>query len=148
MTARRRRRTWWHTWTAGSTRCYSTAGNPAAVTSVPGLGSLLSGAATLTTSQSLTAIPSQVATFASQPLPSSLLVAGSSTVTLQVTAHGATDATLFASVHHVTADGTDTLPAGLVAPIRLTGLTHGVPRTVTVTLPGVVMNLPAGDRLV
>jgi ABC-2 type transport system ATP-binding protein len=75
-------------------------------------------------------------------------VAGSSTVRLSVTAHGATDATLFASVHHVAADGTDTLPAGLVAPIRLTALTPGVPRAVTVRLPAVVRNVPAGDRLV
>jgi ABC-2 type transport system ATP-binding protein len=123
-------------------------GSPAAVTSVPGLGGLLSTAATLTSSRSLTAIPGQVALFASQPLESSLLMAGSSTVKLDVTVHGATDATLFASAHHVAADGTDTLPAGLVAPIRLTGLTPGVARTVTVTLPGVVSNLPAGDRLV
>ena len=123
-------------------------GNPAAVTSVPGLGSLLSTAATLGGSRSLTAIPGQVARFATQTLPGSLLVAGSSTVTLAVTAHGATDATLFASAHHVAADGTDTLPSGLVAPIRLTGLIPGVPRTVTVSLPGVVRKLPAGDRLV
>ncbi len=123
-------------------------GNPAAVTSVPGLGGLLNTAATLTGSRNLTTIPSQAATFSSQPLASSLLVAGSSTVQLMVTAHGATDATLFASAHHVAADGTDTLPAGLVAPIRLTGLTPGVARTVTVRLPGVVRNLPAGDRLV
>ena len=123
-------------------------GSPATVTSVPGLGGLLSTAATLTGSRSLTAIPGQVALFASQPLGASLLMAGSSTVTLDVTVHGATDATLFASAHHVAADGTDTLPAGLVAPIRLTGLTPGVARTVTVTLPGVVSNLPAGDRLV
>ena len=128
---------------------YAPAGGiPAAVTSVPGLGGLLSGAATLTNSQSLAAIPGQVAKFASQPLPSSLLVAGSSTVKLQVTVHGGTDATLFASVHQVAADGTDTLPAGLVAPIRLTELTPGLARTVTVTLPGVVTDLPAGDRLV
>jgi ABC-2 type transport system ATP-binding protein len=123
-------------------------GSPASVTSVPGLGGLLSSAATLTGSRSLTAIPGQDAVFASQPLPSSLLMAGSSEVKLDVTVHGATDATLFASAHHVTADGTDTLPAGLVAPIRLTGLTPGVARTITVTLPGVVTNLPAGDRLV
>ena len=122
-------------------------GSPAAVTSVPGLGGLL-GIAELASSQSLTAIPGQVATFLSQPLPDRLLLAGSSRVTLQVTAHDATDATLFASAHHVTADGNDILPAGLVAPIRLTGLTPGVVRTVTVTLPGVVRNLPAGDRLV
>ncbi len=123
-------------------------GSPASVTSVPGLGGLLSTAATLTGSRSLTAIPGQVAVFASQSLPTSLLVAGSSTVRLDVTAHGASDATLFASVHHVAADGTDTLPAGLVAPIRLTGLTPEAARTITVTLPGVVTNLPAGDRLV
>jgi ABC-2 type transport system ATP-binding protein len=133
----------------GAQRIYAPAGgNPAAVTSVPGLGSLLSGAATLVTSQNLTAIPSQVAQFASLPLASNLLVAGSSTVRLQVTVHGATDATLFASVHHLGADGSDTLPEGLVAPVRLTGLTPGLARTVTVALPGVVMNLPAGDRLV
>jgi len=123
-------------------------GSPAAVTSIPGLGGLLSTAAALTNSRRLTAIPGQVAKFESQPLPDSLLVAGSSTVDLQVTAHGATDATLFASAHHVAADGTDILPAGLVAPIRLTGLTPEVARTVTVTLPGIVRNLPAGDRLV
>jgi ABC-2 type transport system ATP-binding protein len=126
-------------------------GNPAAVTSVPGvggLGGLGSTAATLTGSRNLTAVPSQVAQFSSLPLPSSLLVAGSSTVKLAVTVNGATDATLFASAHHVAADGTDTLPSGLVAPIRLTGLTPGVARTVTVKLPGVVRNLPAGDRLV
>ena len=122
-------------------------GSPAAVTSVPGLGGLLSTAATLTGSRNLTTIPGQVATFASQPLPHSLLVAGSSIVTLQVTVHDATDATLFASAHHVAADGTDTLPSGLVAPIRLTGLTPGVARTVTVRLPAVVSNVPAGDRL-
>ncbi|HEX7535816.1 MAG TPA: alpha/beta fold hydrolase, partial [Dermatophilaceae bacterium] len=123
-------------------------GSPAAVNSVPGLGNLLSSAATLTGSPGLTAIPGQIARFSSQPLPASLLVAGSSTVRLDVTAHGATDATLFASAHHVAADGTDTVPAGLVAPIRLTGLTPGVPRTVTVRLPAVVRNVPAGDRLV
>lgn len=123
-------------------------GNPAAVTSVPGLGGLLNTAAALTGSRNLTSIPSQVATFESKPLPNSLLVAGSSTVQLTVTAHHATDATLFASAHHVAADGTDTLPAGLVAPIRLTGLTPEVARSVTVRLPGVVRNLPAGDRLV
>jgi len=106
-------------------------GSPASVTSVPGLGGLLSAAATLTGSRSLTAIPGQVALFASQSLPTSLLVAGSSTVRLDVTAHGASDATLFASVHHVAADGTDTLPAGLVAPIRLTGLTPEAARTIT-----------------
>ncbi|MEP7194037.1 MAG: alpha/beta fold hydrolase [Actinomycetota bacterium] len=122
-------------------------GSPAAVTSLPGLGSLLGAASAVPGARGLNALPGQVAIFPSQPLPKSLLLAGSSTVRLEVTAHGSTDATLFASVHHVTADGADTLPAGLVAPIRLTGLTPGVPRSVTVTLPAVVSNLPAGERL-
>ena len=123
-------------------------GSPAAVTSVPGLGGLLGSAASLTGSARLDAIPGQVARFVSDPLPARLLVAGSSTVDLLVTAHGATDATLFASVHHLAADGTDTLPAGLVAPIRLTGLTPELAQSVTISLPGVVTDLPAGDRLV
>jgi ABC-2 type transport system ATP-binding protein len=122
-------------------------GSPAAVSSVPGLGSLAT-AATLTGSQSLTTVPGQVAVFPTKPLARSLLLAGSSSVTLEVTAHGATDATLFVSAHHVAADRRDTLPAGLVAPVRLTGLVPGVARSVTVRLPGVVRNLPAGDRLV
>ncbi|HEY5248636.1 MAG TPA: alpha/beta fold hydrolase, partial [Dermatophilaceae bacterium] len=123
-------------------------GSPAAVSSIPGLGGLLGTAATLTGSQSLSATAGQVATFPSQPLPKSLLLAGSSTVKLEVTVHGATDATLFVSAHHVSADGADTLPSGLVAPIRLTGLLPDVARLVTVRLPAVVSNLPAGDRLV
>jgi len=123
-------------------------GNPAAVTSVPGLGGILGAAAALTGSTGLGAIPGQVARFTSAPLRAGLLVAGSSSVTVQVTAHGSTDATLFASLHDVAPDGTDTLPEGLVAPIRLTGLTPGVPRDVTVTLPGVVTGVAAGHRLV
>ena len=123
-------------------------GSPAAVSSVPGLGSLLGSAATLTGSRGLSTIPGQVALFTSPPLPKALLVAGSSTLAMEVTARGATDATLFASAHDLGADGSDTMPSGLVAPIRLTGLTPGVARRVRVTLPGIVRNLPAGDRLV
>ena len=123
-------------------------GNPAAVTAVPGLGGLLGSAAASGGSPGLSSIPGQVARFTSPPLTRHLLLAGSATVALDVTVRGATDATLFAAVHQVTADGADTLPSGLVAPIRLTGLTPGVARTVTVALPGVVVDLPAGDRLV
>lgn len=122
-------------------------GSPAAVTTVPGLGSLLGAAAVPTGSQALSTIPGQGAIFPSAPLPASLLVAGSGTLRLEVTAHGAADATLFASLHQLASGGRDTLLAGLVAPVRLAGLTPGVPKVVTVALPGVVKDLPAGDRL-
>ena len=122
-------------------------GNPAAVTSVPGLGAL-GGEGAFTGSPSETTIPGQFARFASLPLPNSLLLGGFSMASLSVTVHGATDATLFVSAHLIRADGRDRLPEGLVAPIRLTGLTPGLARAVTVTLPAVVANLAAGDRLV
>ncbi|MBL7620730.1 alpha/beta fold hydrolase [Frankia sp. AgB1.8] len=130
-------------------------GNPAAVTSVPGLGALLSNvtalggaAAPLSGSAGLATIPGQVAAFASAPLPRSMLVAGSSTITIQVAARGATDATLFAALADLDPDEGLRLPNGLVAPIRLTGLQPGVTRTVTVTLPAVVASIPAGHRVV
>lgn len=129
-------------------------GNPAAVTAVPGLGTLLAnasalgGSSPLGGSASLATIPGQVAAFASAPLPVSTLVAGSSTITLQVAALDTADATLFAAVADLAPGGKLHLPNGLVAPIRLTGLRPGVARTVTVTLPGVVTQVPAGHRLV
>ena len=123
-------------------------GSPAAISSVPGVGSLLSAAASAGGSSGVSAIPGQVARFASAPLPAALIVAGGSTISLDVTATTARDATLFASVHVVGAGGADSLPAGLVSPVRLTGLTPGVPRSVTITLPAVVSSVPAGDRLV
>jgi ABC-2 type transport system ATP-binding protein len=155
-------------------------GTPAALTSVPGLGSLLADAAALSGSTSqaglggsagsgsagsgsagstgaagsaggsagLAAIPGQVAAFASEPLPAATLVAGSSTIRLRVTAQDVTDATLFASVLDVAPDGKPRLPSGLVAPVRLTGLRPGEARAVTVTLPAVVAQVPAGHRLV
>lgn len=140
-------------------------GSPAAVTSLPGLGGLLGTAATALgqvgqggeaagAAGALSAIPGQVARFATEPLPVGVRVAGSSTVALSVSAAdsagagGPTDATLFASLHDVAPNGADTLIGGLVAPLRLTGLTAGTPRDVTVTLPTVVAEVGAGHRLV
>jgi len=123
-------------------------GSPAAISSVPGVGGLLTAAASVGGSSGLSALPGQVARFASAPLPTALLLAGGSTISLDVTASDARDATLFASVHVLGAGGTDSLPAGLVSPVRLTGLTPGVARPVTLTLPVVVSSVPAGDRLV
>ena len=123
-------------------------GSPAAISSVPGVGGLLAAAASTGVPSGLSAVPGQVARFASAPLPTALLLAGGSTISLEITASDARDATLFASVHVVGAGGTDVLPAGLVAPVRLVGLTPGAPRAVTIRLPAVVSSVPAGDRLV
>ena len=135
-----------------SSRIFAPAGgNPAAVTAVPGLGGLLgqaAGLAGLAGSTGLSSIPGQLASFSSGPLARSVLVAGSSTVRLRITPRTTSDATLFASLHDVAPDGTDTLPSGLVAPIRLTNLRPGVTTTVTVQLPGIVQSVPAGHRLV
>jgi ABC-2 type transport system ATP-binding protein len=89
-----------------------------------------------------------VASFPSAPLDRRLLVAGSPAVRLVVTALNSTDATLFLALRDLASGGASALPAGLVAPLRLTGLHPGVSRTVAVRLPSVVRDVPAGHRLV
>ena len=121
-------------------------GYPAAVTDVPGLGSILSLAGS--TVSNLAGVPGQVALFASPPLAQGALIAGSSTVQLSVSAASASDATLFVSLHDVAKDGTDTLPSNLVAPVRVNDLTPGQPKTITVALPSIVRQVAAGHRLV
>ncbi len=122
-------------------------GNPAAITSLPVVGGLLAQASQGLGTAGLDALPGQSAVFESAPLTSRLTIAGSSTVRLTVTANSSSDATLFVSLHDVAADGTDVLPSGLVAPVRLTGLRPGVPTTITVRLPGIVRAVAAGHRL-
>ncbi|MBN9620050.1 MAG: alpha/beta fold hydrolase, partial [Actinobacteria bacterium] len=123
-------------------------GAPSVVTSIPGLGGVLDLLnRSSSSSVSLPPVPGQTATFLSAPLARSQLVAGASTVTLQVTTRTTTDAVLFASLRDDAPDGTSTLPAQLVAPIRLTGLTPGQPRTVTVQLPSFVRTIAAGHQL-
>lgn len=123
--------------------------SPAAISTVPGLGSALgdlaaglSGAATLD-------VPGQVASFATAPLATAMTVTGSSRVELQVSGlDGGGEAVLFAKLYDVAPDGTRTLPGGGVAAFRLTDLpTDGSPTTVTVTLPGVVADVAAGHHL-
>ena len=122
-------------------------GVPAAITSVPGIGSLLSQAAALVGGLGqVSEPPGQLARFRTDPAHTTIFVAGRPTVTLTVTANSSTDATLFLGLHDV-GGGTDVLPSGLVAPLRLTGLTPGRPRTVTVQLPTIARQLVAGHRL-
>jgi ABC-2 type transport system ATP-binding protein len=131
-------------------------GNPAAVTSLPALGNLLSAASAAGVSavSGLSQIPGQVAVFSTAPLSHSTLITGSSTVRLEVAATGsrgagaAVSASLFVSLRDVSSDGTTALPANLVAPIAVSLPADGAARTISVELPWIVADIPAGHRLV
>ncbi len=120
-------------------------GTPAAVSSLPGLSSILDLAGSAL--GALTRIPGQSAQFDSAPAPGQRLIAGASTLDLSVTAVNASDATLFVAAHDVAPDGSDTLPAQLVTAVEVSGLTPNQPRTVRVQLPAVLFRLAAGHRL-
>ncbi|MEU1843155.1 alpha/beta fold hydrolase [Micromonospora sediminicola] len=118
-------------------------GNPAAISAVPfagALGSLLDGVAG--------DIPGQHARFESAPLDDPVDVVGAPTVRIRA-ASPTGEAVLFVKLYDVDPQGASTLPSGLVAPVRLTGL----PRTldaaapVSVTLPAIVRRVEAGHRL-
>ena len=118
-------------------------GSPAALTTVPGLGAVTSalGGATVE-------VPGQFAAFDSAALDAGTDVVGAATATLAVSSPTGT-ATLFAKLYDVAPDGSMTLPAGLVAPLRLTGLSTDptAPTAVPVTLPGIVHRFEAGHTM-
>ncbi len=123
-------------------------GTPAAITAVPGLSGILSDLGVLTNATAgLSAIPAQTAGFISPKITKSLLICGPSSVRITVTTHGSTDATLFVALRDLASDGTAVLPAQLVTPIHLTGLTPGTPRTFTVPLPSVVRTVQPGHYI-
>jgi ABC-2 type transport system ATP-binding protein len=96
-----------------------------------------------------TALPTQSAFFETPPLARALPLAGQSVVGLQVARRtGSGPVTLFVSLRDVAPDGSSRLPNALVAPVRLADLPaepNGV--TLTVQLPAVVLDVPAGHRL-
>ncbi|WP_409331011.1 alpha/beta fold hydrolase [Trujillonella humicola] len=118
-------------------------GTPAALTTVPGLGAVSAalGGATVE-------IPGQFAAFDSRPLPEAVEVVGAPTVDLAVSSPSGT-AVLFAKLYDVAPEGGLTLPAGLVAPVQLTGLSTdpAAPTEVTVTLPGIVHRFETGHTM-
>ncbi|MCV2489676.1 alpha/beta fold hydrolase [Geodermatophilus sp. YIM 151500] len=118
-------------------------GTPAAITTVPGLGGL--GAALAGTTVE---IPGQFAAFDSEPLTAAVEVVGAPTVDLAVSSASGS-ATLFAKLYDVGPGGALTLPAGLVAPVSLTGLSTDptAPTEVAVTLPGIVHRFEAGHTM-
>jgi ABC-2 type transport system ATP-binding protein len=118
-------------------------GTPAAISSLPLAGSLASLANGI-----VAEIPGQHADFYSEPLSSTVDVIGSPTVRIMA-ASPTGEAVLFVKLYDVDAQGKSTLPNGLAAPVRLTGvptdLTDAEP--VTVTLPAVVHRFAKGHRV-
>jgi ABC-2 type transport system ATP-binding protein len=119
-------------------------GNPAALSSLPGTGGRLSSLLSAVAAD----IPGQFATFQSAPVATSIEVVGSPTVQLRA-ASPSGSATLFVKLYDVDPAGAETLSAGLVAPVRLTGLPAGIDQAkpVTVTLPGIVRRIDAGHTV-
>ncbi len=128
-------------------------GTPSAISSIPGLSGVLSQFGRFTRILSgFSVVPEQTATFLSPTMNRSVVIAGSSTVRITVTSDTSGSVTLFAALRDASGSpfplaGTE-LPAQLVAPLRLAGMQAGVPRTVTVQLPGIVRTIPSGHRLV
>ncbi|MFJ4191530.1 alpha/beta fold hydrolase [Kitasatospora sp. NPDC089509] len=119
-------------------------GAPPGISTLPGIGAL-SQAASLGAGLSLD-FPGQNAAFESAPLDKSLHLTGQPTVPVRVTADRP-DAVLFAKLYDVGPDGKATLPQQLAAPLRVTGADADGGRTVTVRLPVVDHDFPAGHRL-
>jgi ABC-2 type transport system ATP-binding protein len=126
-------------------------GNPASVSNMPGLGSIL-GSSTRLANRVAVDLPGQSARFTTRPQDEQLLIAGAATIRLkvaalpQLTAPGG--AVLFAKLYDVGPDGVRTLPGSAVSPLRVPNLpADGTPVTVTVTLPGIVRPIEAGHRV-
>lgn len=118
-------------------------GAPAAITSLPGAGGLASLAGDLLA----VPLPGQTAGFFTESLPDSMRIVGATRARITVSSDRQVDeAVLFASLRVVSANGRQTLPQGLVAPIRIANLGPD-PVTVDVVLPGIVTEAAAGDRL-
>ncbi|SEL04529.1 CocE/NonD family hydrolase [Nonomuraea pusilla] len=117
-------------------------GSPAAISAVPGIGGLLGGQSAAGVALDM---PGQSAAFESAPLTAPLQLTGSGSVKVRVSGKG--QATLFAKLYDV-ADGTPpVLPAGLVAPFRVTVPDGAGSVEATVTLPAVDHQFAAGHRL-
>ena len=126
-------------------------GNPAAITTLPGVGGALGSARTRIAAVTAE-LPGQSARFETPPLAASMLVAGAPRVQLTVERvpgqPAPAEAVLFARLFEVSPDGLRQLLGGAVAPLRVAVPADGTAAQVTVTLPGVVAPVEAGNRLV
>ncbi|MET0424651.1 MAG: alpha/beta fold hydrolase [Actinoplanes sp.] len=119
-------------------------GSPGALSSLPGAGgrlsTLLDGVAG--------DLPGQHASFSSAPVTAAIDVVGAPTVDLRVASPTGT-ATVFVKLYDVDEAGAETLSAGLVAPVRLSGLPDTVEEAepVRVTLPAIVRRIETGHSV-
>ena len=123
-------------------------GVPAAVSGVPGLNGVSGTAAGLFGVDP----PGESARFTSAPLDTQLLVAGAPAVRLRVSNAGdpgaAGEAVLFVKLYDVGPDGTASLPANQVTPIRVALPADGSSAIeVPVTLAGIVRPVESGHRV-
>ncbi|HEV2779364.1 MAG TPA: alpha/beta fold hydrolase [Actinophytocola sp.] len=126
-------------------------GNPASISNMPGLGSMLSTSSRFANRIAID-LPGQSARFGSRPLSGQLLIAGASTARIRVAAvpqlPAPDGAVLFAKLYDVGPDGVRTLPGSGVSPVRIPQLpADGTPVEVTVTLPGIVRPIEADHRV-
>ncbi|RZS43286.1 ABC-2 type transport system ATP-binding protein [Herbihabitans rhizosphaerae] len=121
-------------------------GNPASVSSMPGLGAMIGSSSRLAGRMAID-LPGQVARFRSAPLDGQLLIAGSSTVRLRIAAvpgQPPGEGVFFAKIYDVGPDGVKILPGSNVSAFRVPNLpADGRPVEVTVTLPGIVRPIEA-----
>ncbi|WP_433560099.1 alpha/beta fold hydrolase [Pseudonocardia xinjiangensis] len=126
-------------------------GNPAAITSLPGIGGALGSLAGRLTSATAE-VPGQSAQFRTAALGEPVLVAGAPRVDVSVARvpgqPAPAEAILFARTFEVAPDGLRTLLGNAVAPFRVAVPADGSPVRATVTLPGVVAPVEAGNHLV
>ena len=117
-------------------------GVPAAVSSLPGVGSL-GGLLSLLETQ---LAPNQSAAFTSEPLSEPTRIIGSSRVSLNVSSDVPRQATLFVGLRIQTGAGALVLPNGLVAPVNVE--LGPTPKRIDIELPAIVADVAAGNRLI
>ena len=127
---------------------YPVGGIPSAISSLPGIGSAGSLAATVASNIagfSPAFVPGQSGFLESAVLQEPISVTGSSRIKVRITSTTG-DATLFFSLVTKSPSGAISQPNGIVAPIRLTNI-PAEGRDITVTLPAVILDAAIGDTL-
>jgi ABC-2 type transport system ATP-binding protein len=126
-------------------------GNPASISNMPGLGSMLSTSSRFSNRIAID-LPGQSARFSSRPLSQQLLIAGATTARIRVSTlpqlPSPEGAVLFAKLYDVGPDQVRTLPGSAVSALRIPELpADGSPVDITVTLPGIVRPIEADHRV-